>query len=111
MWVRSFPSGAYTSCWRVESANKLVVRFSTCKRPDGGEETIEMVGFDPTCGYGALWELADGNIADLNTRRSTSPIGKNAALLTWETWTFVADPRASWGTPAASALYYRAFRL
>jgi len=30
----------------VQSAEKLIVRFTTWKRPDGGDETIEIVGFN-----------------------------------------------------------------
>src|SRR5215831_4971914 len=48
----------------VASAHKLIVRFTTWKRDDGGEETIEIVGFLPG-GAGAPWDLAAGNIDDL----------------------------------------------
>jgi putative ABC transport system permease protein len=49
----------------VASAEKLIVRFSTWKRADGGEETIEIVGFDPERGGGGPWEIMEGSIADL----------------------------------------------
>ncbi len=49
----------------VASAEKLIVRFTSWKRPDGGEETIEIVGFNPAGGAGGPWEIAAGNVADL----------------------------------------------
>jgi putative ABC transport system permease protein len=48
----------------VLSAEKLIVRFSTWKRPDGGEETIEVVGFPPG-GASAPWDIAVGALGDL----------------------------------------------
>jgi putative ABC transport system permease protein len=49
----------------VASADKLIVRFSTWRRHDGGEETIEIVGFNPAGGAGGPWEVIEGRIDDL----------------------------------------------
>ena len=50
----------------VQSAEKLIVRFTTWKRPDGGDETIEIVGFNTISRTGAPWEIAEGSLADLD---------------------------------------------
>jgi putative ABC transport system permease protein len=49
----------------VSSADKLIVRFTTWRRRDGGEETIEIVGFRAPFGAGAPWEVIAGNLQDL----------------------------------------------
>lgn len=49
----------------VRVAEKLIVRFSTWKKPDGGEETIEIVGFNPQTGAGGPWDVLEGNVQDL----------------------------------------------
>jgi putative ABC transport system permease protein len=51
----------------VSSAEKLIVRFSTWKRPDGGEETVEIVGFNPQTGAGGPWDIRQGAVTDLLT--------------------------------------------
>src|SRR5690242_16000093 len=48
----------------VASADKLIVRFTTWKRPDGGEETVLMVGFNPSSA-GGPWDVTAGSVADL----------------------------------------------
>jgi putative ABC transport system permease protein len=54
----------------VLDAEKLIVRFTTWKRPDGGEETIEIVGFNPASGVAGPWEVSAGSIASLAQRDS-----------------------------------------
>jgi putative ABC transport system permease protein len=49
----------------VAKAEKLIVRFSTWKKPRGGEETIEVVGFNPDTRAGGPWDLESGDIEDL----------------------------------------------
>jgi putative ABC transport system permease protein len=49
----------------VASAEKVIVRFTTWKRPDGGEETIIMVGYNPATGTGGPWDVVAGNTSDL----------------------------------------------
>ena len=57
----------------VRSAEKLIVRFTTWKRPDGGEETIEIVGFNTATRTGAPWDVAEGSLADLDQRDAIMP--------------------------------------
>jgi len=49
----------------VEKADKYIVRFSLWKRPDGGEENCEVVGFNPDSGFGGPWNLVEGSIRDI----------------------------------------------
>jgi putative ABC transport system permease protein len=49
----------------VLSAQKLISRFSTWKRPDGGEETVEVVGVPPAGPSGEPWDIAAGDVRDL----------------------------------------------
>jgi putative ABC transport system permease protein len=49
----------------VAEARKLLVRFSQWKRPDGGNESCEIVGFDPEGRLAAPWQVAEGDIRDL----------------------------------------------
>jgi putative ABC transport system permease protein len=49
----------------VAEAEKYIVRFSTWKRPDGGKESCEIVGFDPDTRLGAPWRVVEGSVADL----------------------------------------------
>ena len=52
----------------VLSAEKLIVRFTTWKRPDGGGETIEIVRFNPAARAEA--PRRDVEIGDIPFRRS-----------------------------------------
>jgi putative ABC transport system permease protein len=49
----------------VADAEKLIVRGSRWTRPDGAEEAIEIVGFNPNGGMGGPWNLVQGSIRDL----------------------------------------------
>lgn len=49
----------------VRRAEKYIVRFSQWKRPDGGQESCEVVGFNPESGLGGPWNLAEGSINDI----------------------------------------------
>lgn len=49
----------------VASAQKLVADFSRWKRPDGRQENIYVVGFDPESGLGGPWDLTAGRAADV----------------------------------------------
>lgn len=46
----------------VESATRLIVRFITLRKPNGGSELVILVGFDPRTGVGAPWNITDGDI-------------------------------------------------
>ena len=49
----------------IAQAEKLNIRFSQWKRPDGGQASAEIVGFDPASGLGGPWNLVEGSIAEL----------------------------------------------
>jgi putative ABC transport system permease protein len=49
----------------VAEAEKYIVRFGSWKRPDGANESCEVIGFDPDATLGGPWRIAQGNIRDL----------------------------------------------
>jgi putative ABC transport system permease protein len=49
----------------VAHATKYIARFSQWQRPDGGQEGVQVVGFDPDQPLGAPWNVVEGRIADL----------------------------------------------
>ncbi len=49
----------------VIEAQKAIVQLSDWTRPDGGQETIEIVGFDPDSSLGAPWNVVEGSVQDL----------------------------------------------
>lgn len=49
----------------VEVAEKYIVRFCRWKRPNGAEENVEVVGFNPDSPVGGPWNLVAGSVADL----------------------------------------------
>src|SRR6516165_4848812 len=51
----------------VASADKYIVRFSNWKTPEGAEEGIQIVGFNPYSGIGGPWNVVEGSIEDLKT--------------------------------------------
>lgn len=44
----------------VAQASKYIARFSQWKRPDGRQESVQVVGFDPDQRLGGPWNLASG---------------------------------------------------
>lgn len=46
----------------VQRAAKYIVRFSQWKRPDGGQESCEVVGFNPESGLGGPWGQIEGSL-------------------------------------------------
>jgi len=66
----------------VASADKYIVRFSNWKTPEGAEEGIQVVGFNPYSGVGGPWNMVDeiykkklgvskiGGIFEINGRRA-----------------------------------------
>jgi putative ABC transport system permease protein len=51
----------------VAVAAKYIARFSQWQRPDGRQESVQVVGFDPDHPLGGPWNVAEGNPADLKT--------------------------------------------
>jgi putative ABC transport system permease protein len=49
----------------VASAEKYIARFGSWKKPDGGLESVQVVGFDVDQPMGAPWSVVSGNVADL----------------------------------------------
>jgi len=49
----------------VAAADKYIVRFSNWKAPDGSERGIQVVGFNPHSTLGGPWNIAAGDVADL----------------------------------------------
>ncbi len=45
----------------VAWAEELVLAFSSWQRPDGGQESIEVVGYDPRSRIGAPWDVVVGD--------------------------------------------------
>jgi putative ABC transport system permease protein len=49
----------------VERAGKFIVRFTQWKRPDGRQESVQIVGLELSSGLGAPWNLVEGTLDDL----------------------------------------------
>ncbi|EHJ47391.1 protein of unknown function DUF214 [Solidesulfovibrio carbinoliphilus subsp. oakridgensis] len=49
----------------VARAERFIVRFANWKKPAGGQESVEMVGFDIGSGLGRPWGLVAGSLAAL----------------------------------------------
>jgi putative ABC transport system permease protein len=49
----------------VERAAKFIVRFTQWKRPDGRQESVQIVGLELSSGLGAPWNLVEGTLDDL----------------------------------------------
>jgi len=50
----------------VLEVRRLVVQFANWKKPDGGTESVEVVGYDLTGGLGKPWNVVSGDVAALN---------------------------------------------
>src|SRR5690348_7039614 len=50
----------------VRDAAKLITEFTLFKRPDGGDETVIVVGFDTAKGMGAPWQIVAGDVRNLD---------------------------------------------
>jgi putative ABC transport system permease protein len=51
----------------VAAASKCIVGFASWKRPDGGQESILIIGFDPDEAAGGPWNIVAGTLQDLKT--------------------------------------------
>jgi putative ABC transport system permease protein len=49
----------------VQTASKYIVRFTQWKRPDGRQESVQIVGVELASGLGLPWNLVEGTLADL----------------------------------------------
>lgn len=50
----------------VRRASKLIVQFADWKKPNGGQESIEIVGYNTRTGLGGPWNVVAGNESDLD---------------------------------------------
>jgi len=50
----------------VAEARRLVVQFANWKKPDGGTESVEVVGFELPSGMGKPWSVSAGSLESLN---------------------------------------------
>jgi len=50
----------------VATVDKLLVRFAEWRRPDGGSESVSIVGFDLDRGIGVPWNVEPGALAALH---------------------------------------------
>jgi putative ABC transport system permease protein len=49
----------------VEQAEKYIQNFANWKKPDGGVENIQIIGFHPGSGLGEPWNLVEGGAIDV----------------------------------------------
>jgi putative ABC transport system permease protein len=51
----------------IAFAEKYIVGYGNWKKPDGGEEGVEIVGFNPDNPIGGPWNITAGSLEDLKT--------------------------------------------
>src|SRR3974390_808338 len=51
----------------VASADKYIGRFAQGKTTNGGEQSVQVGGFNPYSGIGGPWNVVQGNVEDLKT--------------------------------------------
>jgi len=51
----------------VASAERYIVRFAQWKTPNGSEQSVQVVGFNPYTGVGGPWNVVQGDVNDLKT--------------------------------------------
>jgi putative ABC transport system permease protein len=49
----------------VQQAEKYIQNFAYWKKPDGGVENVQVIGFHPGSGLGEPWNIVDGNSLDV----------------------------------------------
>jgi putative ABC transport system permease protein len=54
----------------VAHADKFIVSFSNWKRPDGGQESVEVAGFNPDTWLGGPWNVVAGRAQDLKAENA-----------------------------------------
>lgn len=50
----------------VDQAERLIVDFSNWRKPSGGEEFVEVIGYDMYTGMSAPWNVVEGNLSSLS---------------------------------------------
>ena len=51
----------------VATAEKYIVRFAQWKTPNGAEQSVQVVGFNPYTKIGGPWNVVQGDVEDLKT--------------------------------------------
>ena len=49
----------------VRQAEKYIQNFAYWKKPDGGVENVQVIGFHPGSGLGEPWNVAEGSVLDV----------------------------------------------
>ena len=49
----------------VRRAEKYIQNFAYWKKPDGGVENVQVIGFHPGSGLGEPWSVVEGNVLDV----------------------------------------------
>jgi putative ABC transport system permease protein len=49
----------------VADAQKYITHWTGWKRPDGGQESVQIVGFNPDSSLGKPWNLVEGRVEDV----------------------------------------------
>jgi putative ABC transport system permease protein len=49
----------------VADAQKYITHWTGWKRPDGGQESVQIVGFNPDSALGQPWNLVEGRVEDV----------------------------------------------
>ena len=49
----------------VRQAEKYIQNFAYWKKPDGGVENVQVIGFHPGSGLGEPWNVVEGNVLDV----------------------------------------------
>jgi len=49
----------------VQQAEKYIQNFGSWKKPDGGIENIQVIGFHPGSGLGEPWNIVEGDVLDV----------------------------------------------
>jgi putative ABC transport system permease protein len=49
----------------VARVTRYVIQGSRWSRPDGGQQAVQIIGFNPDGGMGAPWNLVEGNFRDI----------------------------------------------
>lgn len=51
----------------VAAADKYIVRFGQWQSPNGAQEAVQVVGFNPYSGIAGPWNVVEGSVEDLKT--------------------------------------------
>ena len=49
----------------VAAVDKVMAQFAFWRKPDGGNESVSMIGFNPATRHGQPWNLVEGSVDDL----------------------------------------------